>query len=82
LAAAGSLSTRNFRRDSRDNEGVEEHLPCAVAFTQFFRTTAGQFVGAKYLQQLSAFGASDDSKAPICLMHYQVEKEMQESGMD
>jgi uncharacterized protein YbjT (DUF2867 family) len=31
--------------------------------------------------KLSAFGASDHSKAPICLWHYRVEQEMQQSGI-
>src|SRR6185436_19770818 len=38
--------------------------------------------GVKHIVKLSAFGASDHSKAPICLWHYQIEKEMQASGMD
>ena len=36
----------------------------------------------KHVVKLSAFGASDHSKAPVCLWHYQLEKEMQGSGMD
>jgi len=43
---------------------------------------AARAAGAMHLVKLSAFGASDHSKAPICLMHYQVEKEMLESGLD
>ena len=43
---------------------------------------AARAAGAKHIVKLSAFGASDHSKAPICLMHYQVEKEMRESGLD
>ena len=36
----------------------------------------------QHIVKLSAFGASDHSNAPICQMHYQVEKEMQNSGME
>jgi len=36
----------------------------------------------KRIVKLSAFGASDHSKAPICRWHYELEKEMQQSGMD
>ena len=43
---------------------------------------AARNAGVKHIVKLSAFGASDHSKAPICLWHYQVEKEMQASGMD
>jgi len=43
---------------------------------------AARNAGVKHIVKLSAFGASDHSKAPICLWHYQVEKEMQVSGMD
>ena len=43
---------------------------------------AARAAGVKHIVKLSAFGASDHSKAPICLMHYQVEKEMRESGLD
>ena len=43
---------------------------------------AASRAGVKRIVKLSAFGASDHSKAPICLWHYQIEKEMQESGMD
>jgi uncharacterized protein YbjT (DUF2867 family) len=43
---------------------------------------AARAAGLKHIVKLSAFGASDHSKAPICLMHYQVEKEMRESGLD
>lgn len=35
-----------------------------------------------HIVKLSAFGASDHSKAPICLWHHQIEKEMQRSGTD
>ena len=34
-----------------------------------------------HIVKLSAFGASDHSKAPICLWHYQLEKEIQDSGI-
>ena len=43
---------------------------------------AARAAGVKYVVKLSAFGASDHSRAPICLMHYQVEKEMQKSSME
>jgi len=43
---------------------------------------AARDAGVKHIVKLSAFGASDHSKAPICLWHYQIEKEMQASGMD
>jgi uncharacterized protein YbjT (DUF2867 family) len=43
---------------------------------------AARAAGVTHLVKLSAFGASDHSKAPICLMHYQVEKEMLQSGLD
>jgi len=43
---------------------------------------AARNAGVKHIVKLSAFGASDHSKAPICLWHYQIEKEMQASGMD
>ena len=43
---------------------------------------AARAAGVKHIVKLSAFGASDHSNAPICLMHYQVEKEMRESGLD
>jgi uncharacterized protein YbjT (DUF2867 family) len=43
---------------------------------------AARAAAVKHIVKLSAFGASDHSKAPICLMHYEVEKEMRESGMD
>jgi len=42
---------------------------------------AARASGVTNIVKLSAFGASDHSKAPICLWHYQVEKEMQESGL-
>jgi uncharacterized protein YbjT (DUF2867 family) len=43
---------------------------------------AARAAGVKHIVKLSAFGASDHSNAPICQMHYQVEKEMQNSGME
>jgi len=43
---------------------------------------AARAAGVKHIVKLSAFGASDHSKAPICLMHYQVEKELQHSGLE
>jgi uncharacterized protein YbjT (DUF2867 family) len=43
---------------------------------------AARAAGVKHVVKLSAFGASDHSKAPICSMHYQVEKEIQNSGME
>ncbi len=43
---------------------------------------AARNAGITHIVKLSAFGASGHSKAPICLWHYQIEKEMQESGMD
>jgi len=42
---------------------------------------AARASGVANIVKLSAFGASDHSKAPICLWHYKVEKEMQESGL-
>jgi uncharacterized protein YbjT (DUF2867 family) len=36
----------------------------------------------EHIVKLSAFGASDHSKAPICLWHYQIEQEMKQSGID
>jgi len=43
---------------------------------------AARNAGVKHIVKLSAFGASSHSKAPICLWHYEIEKEMQASGMD
>jgi len=43
---------------------------------------AARDAGIKHIAKLSAFGASDHSKAPICLWHYQIEQEMKKSGMD
>jgi uncharacterized protein YbjT (DUF2867 family) len=36
----------------------------------------------KHIVKLSAFGASDHSKAPILSWHYQIEQEMKQSGID
>jgi len=38
--------------------------------------------GVTHIVKLSAFGASNHSKAPICVWHYQIEQEMQKSGME
>jgi uncharacterized protein YbjT (DUF2867 family) len=43
---------------------------------------AAREAGVTHIVKLSAFGATDHSKAPICLWHYRIEQEMQESGMD
>ena len=43
---------------------------------------AARHAGVTHIVKLSAFGATDHSKAPICLWHYQIEQEMQESGME
>jgi uncharacterized protein YbjT (DUF2867 family) len=43
---------------------------------------AARAAGVQHIVKLSAFGASDHSKAPICLMHYQVEQAIQKSGME
>jgi uncharacterized protein YbjT (DUF2867 family) len=42
---------------------------------------AARGAGVTHIVKISAFGASDHSKAPICAWHYQVEKEMQASGL-
>jgi len=42
---------------------------------------AARNAGITHIVKLSAFGASGHSNAPICLWHYQIEREMQESGM-
>jgi len=44
--------------------------------------SAARDAGVRHIVKISAFGASDHSKAPICQWHYQVEKEMQHSSMD
>jgi uncharacterized protein YbjT (DUF2867 family) len=38
--------------------------------------------GVTHIVKLSAFSASNHSKAPIGVWHYQIEQEMQESGME
>jgi uncharacterized protein YbjT (DUF2867 family) len=42
---------------------------------------AARAAGVTQVVKASAFGASDHSRAPIGLWHYQVEKELQESGL-
>jgi uncharacterized protein YbjT (DUF2867 family) len=42
---------------------------------------AARAAGIMRIVKLSAFGASDHSKAPICLWHYRVEQEMRQSGI-
>jgi uncharacterized protein YbjT (DUF2867 family) len=42
---------------------------------------AARGAGVTHIVKLSAFGASNHSKAPICVC-YQIEQEMQESGME
>jgi uncharacterized protein YbjT (DUF2867 family) len=42
---------------------------------------AARAAGVSHLVKVSAFGASGHSKAPICLWHYQLEQEIQRSGM-
>jgi uncharacterized protein YbjT (DUF2867 family) len=43
--------------------------------------TAARAAGVTHVVKVSAFAASDHSKAPIGRWHYQVEKELQASGM-
>jgi uncharacterized protein YbjT (DUF2867 family) len=43
---------------------------------------AAREAGVTHIVKLSAFGASNHSKAPISVWHYQIEQEMQESGME
>ena len=43
---------------------------------------AAREAGVTHIVKLSAFGASNHSKAPIGVWHYQIEQEMQESGME
>jgi len=43
---------------------------------------AARASGVTHIVKVSAFAASDHSNAPIGRWHYQVEKELQESGMD
>jgi uncharacterized protein YbjT (DUF2867 family) len=42
---------------------------------------AARAAGVQHVVKVSAFAASDHSKAPIGRWHYQVEKELEESGM-
>jgi uncharacterized protein YbjT (DUF2867 family) len=42
---------------------------------------AAREAGVKHIVKLSAFGATDHSRAPICLWHYQIEQEMKQSGI-
>jgi uncharacterized protein YbjT (DUF2867 family) len=43
---------------------------------------AARRAGVGHIVKLSAFGASDHSRAPILLWHHQVEEEMKRSGID
>jgi uncharacterized protein YbjT (DUF2867 family) len=43
---------------------------------------AARAAGVTHVVKVSAFAATDHSKAPIGIWHYQIEKELQESGMD
>ena len=45
-------------------------------------TEAARDAGVERIVKLSAFGATDHSNAPICLWHYEIEQEMQQSGID
>ena len=42
---------------------------------------AARAAGVAHIVRVSAFGASDHSKAPICLWHHQVEQKVKESGL-
>src|SRR4029453_918248 len=42
---------------------------------------AARAAGVTHVVKVSAFAASGHSRAPICRWHYQVEKELEESGM-
>src|SRR4051812_11463115 len=42
---------------------------------------AARAAGVNHVVKVSAFAASDHSKAPIGRWHYQVEKELEESGL-
>jgi uncharacterized protein YbjT (DUF2867 family) len=53
----------------------------AMVATSHDAIAAAQDAGVTHIVKVSAFGASDHSRAPICLWHYQVEKEMEESSM-
>ena len=43
--------------------------------------SAARAAGATYVVKISAFAASDHSRAPVGRWHYQVEQELQESGL-
>ena len=43
---------------------------------------AARAASVTHVVKVSAFGASDHSKAPIGLWHYRVEKELRESGLE
>ena len=43
---------------------------------------AARAAGVTHVVKVSAFAATDHSKAPIGQWHYQIEKELEESGMD
>ena len=43
---------------------------------------AARNAGVQRIVKLSAFGATERTKAPILIWHYQVEEEMKKSGMD
>ena len=43
--------------------------------------SAARAAGVTYVVKISAFAASDHSRAPVGRWHYQVEKELQESGL-
>ena len=43
---------------------------------------AARAAGVTHVVKVSAFGATPHSRAPIGRWHYQIEKELQESGMD
>jgi uncharacterized protein YbjT (DUF2867 family) len=51
-----------------------------VAVQQSAIEAAGA-AGLEHIVKLSAFGATPHSKAPICLWHYQIEEQMEASGM-
>jgi uncharacterized protein YbjT (DUF2867 family) len=60
------------------NSSISEDLTAL----QINGVTAARTAGVKHIVKLSAFGASDHSKAPICSMHYQVEQEMRKTEME
>ena len=43
--------------------------------------SAARAAGVTYVVKISAFAASDHSRAPVGRWHYQIEKELQESGL-